>query len=93
MKKEDLEFELFQMSVKITNTENGKMAKWENNKHPDNNNYMQIVYWMAFENVDKTKIIIRYSLDNQLSKIYDHVCIENINNNFNELLFNFWINH
>jgi hypothetical protein len=45
-----------------TNTFGEKVTKWESHKHPDNPNYMQVVFWTIWEKPDG-RITIGYKLD------------------------------
>lgn len=39
-----------------------KVTKWENNIHPDNSEFMQLVLWTMWEKTDGT-ILLSYTLD------------------------------
>lgn len=86
---EDLQREFFEFDVKIMDSKFGKFAKWENHKHPENSNFMQTVNWVAYENGDKSKIIVRFSLDKTYNTMHDVEVLDHTGD-FNEIVFKYW---
>lgn len=84
-----LKYEFFKFDVKITESRFGFTARWDNYKHPDNPHFQQQVHWIAYENSDKTSVIIRFSLDLQMNHIYDFETIP-YNGNFEQTIFDYW---
>ena len=82
--------EFFGFEVRFENGKFGKSARWDNNFHPDNPNFMQNVNWVVYENGDKSKVIVNFYLDktnsgnNYTYKVLDYV------DSFEHIVFNVW---
>ena len=80
--------ELFQFEVRIK----GDVATWENNKHPENPDFQQVVFWMAY--VANNKLVVRYYLDKtniSRSKIQSVSLMGD--KSFEEAVFEYWKNN
>ena len=82
--------EYFLFNVQISDSPYGKMAKWENNKHPENPNFMQVVNWCVTENKSQNIAIVRYYLDKTCSYKNHIVCALPIVGTFEDTVFNYW---
>jgi hypothetical protein len=81
----DLQKELFQLSV----TFNRGVAKWENYKHPESNNFQQIVNWACWEANGNLRVV--YYLDKtNVGKHYVHATIPMNGKTFEEAVFEYW---
>ena len=65
----------------------GEIAKWENKSHPDNPNFMQVVFWYAFQNRDH--VTIQYRLDNFSKYIVVDRLALNASDDFAVLIMNY----
>ncbi len=83
----ELQKEFFELDV----TFNGSLAKWQNHKHPDNSNFMQIVFWAAWES--NNNLIVVYYLDStNIGKNYHHAIIP-MTKPFKDMVFDYWISN
>lgn len=83
--------ELLQDLFVNTVTFKNGFAKWENYKHPDNPDFCQPVFWIAFKAGDY--LIVKYSLGTDtdskaLAKVHKYIPIGD--NYWEDVLFDYW---
>lgn len=62
LEKEYDDFLSTQDKTKYIKTKFGWRATWQNYTHPENENFSQIVFWTAIENILQKHVTIQYSL-------------------------------
>jgi hypothetical protein len=53
-----------------TNSFGEQWTKWQSHKHPENSNFMQVVYWHVFEKDDKTTVLWHLGAGSKSNFIY-----------------------
>ena len=90
--KNQLMRELFKYDVRITPSQfpsGGDTYRWTNYCHPDNPNFGQLVFWIAYPNHATNTVSVKYQLCRSGDKYYPAAILP-IEDSVEETIFNFW---
>lgn len=87
LENEVLSREMFAFDVSINLSK--FFAKWSNNFHPENPNFMQSVNWFAYLSGDGSKLIVSYCLDKQITYPITHEIID-FTGDFTDMVYSTW---
>lgn len=88
----ELQKEIFNAHVKLSDGKYGPVAKWTNYKHPENTCFENSVYWISYES--NGCLIVRYYLSpSDIGNSTLFARIELNGNTFENALFDYFINN